>query len=87
MTDEAHWVVVVTGAPAAAGFLARLFGADPQAELIRAIRSLTALDAKRARALLQSLPQEVGRFAFEQEARVAAQTLEDAGATWEVREA
>ncbi|NSW58687.1 MAG: hypothetical protein HPY44_21960 [Armatimonadetes bacterium] len=80
-----RYAVVITGAPPAGNFLAKLFGADPRKRLVQAIRSVTAMDAARAAKLLDALPKELARFNTEQEAKVAAQTLEDEGARCEVR--
>jgi len=43
------------------------------------------MDPGRAAKLLESLPKELARFNTEQEAKVAAQTLEDEGARCEIR--
>ena len=87
MAADKRWVVTVTTAPPAPGFLAALFGAKGRrGEAVQALQSLTACSAGEARRLLERLPCEVGRYAAEQEARVAVQTLEDAGALCETRE-
>jgi ribosomal protein L7/L12 len=84
---DAKWVVSVAQAPAAPGFLAALFGAKgKRGEVIAALQSITARGAGEAKRMLDKLPCEVGRYATEQEARVASQTLQDAGAFCEVRE-
>ena len=80
-----RYAVIITGAPPAGNFLAKLFGADPRKGLIQAIRSVTAMDAGRAGKLLDALPKEMARFSTEQEAKVAAQTLEDEGARCDIR--
>lgn len=80
-----RYAVIITGAPPAGNFLAKLLGSDPRKGLIQAIRSVTAMDAGRAAKLLDSLPKELARFNTEQEAKVAAQTLEDEGARCDIR--
>ncbi|MCE5217563.1 ribosomal protein L7/L12 [bacterium] len=82
---EQQWAVIITSVPPAGGFLSKLFGGGPQAPVLAAIESVTALPLKQARALLSRTPVQLARFATQQEAKVAAQTLEDAGATCEVR--
>ena len=86
MPAQGQFAVMLTAVPAAGGFLAKLLGGGgAQAKIVKAIQSLTALDTRRAKALTERLPSEVARFATEQEARVAAQTLEDAGGTCQIR--
>ncbi len=80
-----RYAVVITSAPPAGSFIAKLFGADPRKGLVQAVRSITAMDPGRAAKLLESLPKELARFSTEQEAKVAAQTLEDEGARCEIR--
>jgi ribosomal protein L7/L12 len=87
MADSKRWVVTVTQAPPAPGFLAALFGAKGRrGEVVQALQSLTACSAGEGKRLLDKLPCKVGRYATEQEAKVAAQTLEDAGAHCEIME-
>jgi ribosomal protein L7/L12 len=80
-----QWAVYLRQVPPAGNPIARLLGANPRAPLLKAIQSLTALPTARAKAILEKAPGQVARFATEQEARVAVQTLEDAGARCEIR--
>lgn len=79
------WVVYLSQVPPAGNPLLRLVGVNPQAALIKALGSLTALPPGKAAALVAKAPCEVASFATEQEAKVAVQTLEDAGARCQVR--
>jgi len=86
MEDKEQWAVVIVQAPPKGGFLSSLFGGGPRAKIAQAIESLTAIPAQRAAAMLDKIPAEVGRYDTQQQAKVAAQTLEDAGAHCEVRQ-
>jgi hypothetical protein len=80
-----QWAVYLRQVPPAGNFLARLLGANPRAPLAKAIESLTALPPGKVKAIIDRAPGQVARFATEQEAKVAVQTLEDAGARCEIR--
>lgn len=86
MAGKEQWAVVIVQAPPKGGFLSSLFGGGPRAKIAQAIESLTAIPAGRAGAMLDKLPAEVGRYETQQQAKVAAQTLEDAGAHCEMRQ-
>lgn len=86
MADKEQWAVVIVQAPPKGGFLSSLFGGGPRARVAQAIQSLTAIPTGRAAAMLDKLPAEIGRYDTQQQAKVAAQTLEDAGAHCEVRQ-
>ena len=87
MASDAKWAVMMTQAPAKPGFLAALVGGGARrAELAKALQSRTACRASEAASMMDRLPAEVGRYATEQEAKVAVQTLQDAGAFCEVRQ-
>ncbi len=86
MADQ-RYVVTIQAAPTPKPFLARLFGGDQHAELIKAIQSVTAMGAGEAKKLLKTLPREVGPFDTEQQAKVAARTFEEAGAMCQIQPA
>lgn len=80
-----QWAVYLSQVPPAGNPVLRLLGVNPRAALLKAIQSLTALPPGKAAALLAKAPCQVASFGTEQEAKVAVQTLEDAGARCQVR--